>query len=224
MGIFVTEGNVSFPLSVFYVAPITKIIMKRNLFVFLFFCAFVLFVQAQVRFGVRAAMNTSGVSVSGKGDATHLFDKNVTGLQFGVVLESMVKDQFGIETGLLYSERGMKSQGGNKTQNSYIDLPVNLKVKFPISETVKIFLHAGPYVSARIAGDGNFDQMKDDVNKQWKARSFGTGVNFGAGLELFRFVQLGANYGLAMTDNYRASDGTYTVKDRTWSATAALFF
>lgn len=198
--------------------------MKKYFFVLLCLSAFAFSAHSQLRFGVRGGVNLSGVSVSGNDGVNQFVDKNVTGFQLGASLEWMIKDRFGLESGLLYSERGMKFRGGDRTKNGYIDLPVNLRAKFPVSKAVKAFVNAGPYISFRISGDDNFKGISDDISHQWKAQTFGAGLNFGGGVELFHFLQIGANYGLAMTDNYRESDGTYKVKDRTWSATATVYF
>lgn len=198
--------------------------MKRNLSILLFLLLLSSSAYSQLRFGVRGGLNLSGVSVSGNDGINDFVDKNVTGFHLGASLEWMIHERFGLESGLLYSERGMKFRGGERNKNGYLDLPVNIRVKFPVSKTVKPFLNAGPYISFRISGDDNFSAISDDVSSQWKAETFGAGLNFGGGVELFGFLQIGANYGLAMTDNYKESNGTYKVKDRTWSATAAVYF
>ncbi len=198
--------------------------MKKYFLVLVCLSMFALSASSQLRFGVKGGLNLSGVSVSGNDGFNEILDKNVTGFQLGASLEWMIKGGFGLESGLLYSERGMKFRGGDRPKNGYIDLPVNLRYKYTLSKTVKPFVNAGPYISLRISGDGNFDQIWNEVDQQWKAQSFGAGLNFGGGVELFHFLQLGANYGLAMTDNYKESDGNYKVKDRTWSITAAVYF
>lgn len=195
--------------------------MKKYFLVLVCLSMFALSASSQLRFGVKGGLNLSGVS--GK-NIDNFVDKNVTGFQLGASLEWMIKGGFGLESGLLYSERGMKFRGGDRPKNGYIDLPVNIRFKYPLSKTVQPFVNAGPYISLRISGDGNFDQIWNEVDQQWKAQSFGAGLNFGGGVELFHFLQLGANYGLAMTDNYKESDGNYKVKDRTWSITAAVYF
>jgi len=63
---------------------------------------------------------------------------------------------------------------------------------------------------------------------QWKTKKFGVGLNFGAGVELFRHLQVGVNYQLALNDDY----SNFTIdelkglkaKTRIWSLTAAYLF
>lgn len=195
--------------------------MKKYFFVFVCLSMFALSAHSQLRFGVKGGLNLSGVSGKNIDD---FVDKNVTGFQLGASLEWMIVDQFGLEGGVSYSERGMKFKGGDRNKIGYIDVPVNLRFKFPVSKTVKPYVNAGPYISFKISGDDNFDGMQGSVSDQWKAQSFGAGLNFGGGVEFLGFLQIGANYGLAMTDNYKESDGNYKVKDRTWSITAAVYF
>lgn len=195
--------------------------MKKYFLVFVCLSMFTLSAYSQLRFGVKGGLNLSGVSGKNIDD---FVDKNVTGFQLGASLEWMIFEQFGLEGGLSYSERGMKFKGGDRNKIGYIDVPVNVRAKFPVSKTIKPYVNAGPYISFKISGDDNFDGMKGSVNDQWKAQSFGAGLNFGAGVEFLGFLQIGANYGLAMTDNYKESNGNYKVKDRTWSVTAAVYF
>ena len=195
--------------------------MKKYFLVLVCLSLFAFSAHSQLRFGVKGGLNLSGVSGKNIDD---FVDKNVTGFQLGASLEWMIVEQFGLEGGLSYSERGMKFKGGDRNKTGYIDVPVNVRAKFPVSKTIKPYVNAGPYISFKISGDDNFDVMKGAVNDQWKAQSFGAGLNFGAGVEFLGFLQIGANYGLAMTDNYKESNGNYKVKDRTWSVTAAVYF
>lgn len=195
--------------------------MKKYFLVLVCLSLFAFSAHSQLRFGVKGGLNLSGVSGKNIDD---FVDKNVTGFQLGASLEWMIFEQFGLESGLSYSERGMKFKGGDRNKTGYIDVPVNVRAKFPVSKTIKPYVNAGPYISFKISGDDNFDVMKGAVNDQWKAQSFGAGLNFGAGVEFLGFLQIGANYGLAMTDNYKESNGNYKVKDRTWSVTAAVYF
>lgn len=195
--------------------------MKKYFLVLVCLGLFALSAHSQLRFGVKGGLNLSGVSGNNVDD---FVDNNVTGFQLGASLEWMIKGKYGLEGGLSYSERGMKFKGGDRNNVGYIDVPVNFRVKFPVSKTVKPYVNAGPYISFKISGDDNFDGMKGSVDDQWKAQSFGAGLNFGGGVEFLGFLQIGANYGLGMTDNFKESDGDYKVKDRTWSVTATVYF
>lgn len=195
--------------------------MKKIAFILLFFSLIVVSAHSQVRLGVRGGVNISGVS----GDNIDEFvDNNFTGFHVGPTIEWTIGGLFGIEGAVLYSEKGIKFKDRGDNKNGYIDVPVSLKYKLGAFPVVKPFIDAGPYISFKVSGDDNFDGFKDGIENQWKAKSFGAGLNFGAGVELFSFLQIKANYGLGLTENYKASDGNYSVKSRTWSASAAVYF
>lgn len=195
--------------------------MKKILVLFLFISLFTFTSQAQIRFGVKAGMNISGVSGDNIGD---FVDNNLTGFHIGPTVEWLVNGKMGFDGSVLYSQKGIKFKDEDSHRTGFIDVPVNLKYRFPLIGPVKPYLAAGPYISFRVSGDSKFDVIKDDIEGQWKAKSFGAGLNFGAGVELFNFVQVGANYGLGLTDNYKLSDGKYSVKERVWSITAGVYF
>ncbi|MDU1903735.1 MAG: porin family protein [Dysgonomonas sp.] len=178
-------------------------------------------VQAQVRMGVKAGVNISKVSGDNISD---FVDNNLTGFHVGPTVEWLINGQFGLEGGLLYSEKGIKFKERKANRVGFIEVPIDLKYRFETGSIVKPYISAGPYISFKVSGDGKFSGMTDDVVDQWKAKSFGGGLNFRAGVELFNFLQVGAQYQLGLTDNYKADDGHYSVKERIWSASAAVYF
>ena len=66
--------------------------------------------------------------------------------------------------------------------------------------------------------------MQDDI----RAKEFQAGANIGLGLELFRILQVGVNYGVQLTDNYAVEQPNWEKplngKTETWSISAALYF
>lgn len=195
--------------------------MKKILFLIVIAGLFSITAQAQIRFGVKGGVNISGVSGDNISD---FVDNNVTGFHIGPTIEWLVNGQIGAEGSVLYSEKGIKFKGDDTHRTGYIEVPVSLKYRFPLEGAVKPYLSAGPYISFRVSGDDTFGAIRDGIEDQWKAKSFGAGLNFGAGVELFKFVQVGANYGLGLSDNYKLSDGNYSVKERVWSITTGVYF
>lgn len=195
--------------------------MKKSAILFVIFIMTTVAGYSQIRFGIRGGVNISSVS----GDNIDSFiEDNLTGFQVGPTAEWLFNGSFGFEGALLYSEKGIKFKDRSKNKTGYLDLPVGVKWRFNVTENVKPFIDAGPYISFKISGDDNFDGIKDDVVDQWKAKNFAAGLHFGAGVELIKFLQVKVNYGLGLTDNYKASDGEYSVKDRTWSLSTAIYF
>lgn len=106
----------------------------------------------------------------------------------------------------------------------YLEIPLSLKYRLNAIESVRPFLSAGPYINFKVSGDDNFDAMTGGIKDQWKTKSFGAGLTFGAGVEFLQFLQVSARYDLGMTDNYEESNGKYSVQDRTWSVVVGVFF
>ncbi len=196
--------------------------MKKRVFFIGVFCLLVATVsnaQAPFRLGVKAGANIADVSLSNSSFSTG----NMTGFEVGPMLEwLMIKNHFGIDAAVLYSQRGIKIDDVSDIKIDknvgYLDIPVNLKWVIGSAHNFKPYLSAGPYISFNLSGK--------DISDQWEAESFGAGMNFGAGIQLFRFLQVGANYGVSLTDDYKTIKGTtdYTAKSRTWSITAAVLF
>ena len=145
--------------------PVLKLIMKTKflLIITLFFSGFA-FAQDAVSFGVRAGITSSGI----RGDASNSLNKLVdmtngyvktadrTGFFAGVNANIPISENFSIEPGLNYTQKGYDLKGdiaikgldflGANAKASlvtqYIDLPVLLKGNFG-----GLILFAGPQVS-----------------------------------------------------------------------------
>lgn len=179
--------------------------------------------SAQLKFGVKGGLNISSVHFS----SDLLKADNVTGFQIGPMIETTIPlIGVGLDAAILYSQKGMDMKSGTGISTSvktdYIDVPVNFKWKFGLP-IVKAYLTAGPYVGFRVGGDKFWD-VPGNVIGQVKAKNFSAGLNFGAGVELIRHLQVGFNYGLGLTDNYSAEKIDLNAKNRGWSVTAAILF
>ncbi|MDL2278146.1 PorT family protein [Parabacteroides sp. OttesenSCG-928-G07] len=177
--------------------------------------------QAQLRFGVKGGVNISTISFS-----KDIIDAdNTTGFHLGPMIEANIPLLgMGFDLALLYSQKGM-GVGDNSYHTDYIDIPLNLKWKFGLP-IIKGYLAAGPYASFRVGGEKKWDHLMN----QFKAKSFGAGLNFGAGVEIISHLQVGLNYELGLTNNFSAKPITSssveekTGKNRGWSITAAILF
>lgn len=178
--------------------------------------------HAQISFGVKGGVNISSVKLS-----KDIIDSdNVTGFHIGPMVE-MIAPVLGVgfDAAILYSQKGIDTQWESITTD-YIDVPVNFKWKFGLP-VLKAYVAAGPYVGFRVGGDKLWE-MPGSVVGQIKAKSFGAGVNIGAGIELIRHLQVGINYGLGLTENYsiykEGDSSEAEAKHRTWSISAAILF
>ncbi|MDR0698511.1 MAG: PorT family protein [Tannerella sp.] len=181
--------------------------------------------DAQLRFGVKGGVNVA----KAKFEKKYFKSGNITGFHVGPTLEGMVgQGGIGIETAVLYSQKGFNSDNG-KVRNAYMEIPLHLKFKLGLP-LVNPYVAVGPYIDIRIAGDKKWDVSKttEGIIHQIKTKSFGAGLDFSAGAEVFKNLQLGITYSLGLTDNYE----TFNVKDiesykgkaHTWSVNATIFF
>lgn len=165
--------------------------------------------QAGLKWGLKAGMNLSSISTDAEDNL-----KNYTGFQVGPIAEFTVPlIGLGFDAAVLYSQRGFKS-GDTSHKLGYLDIPVNLKYKVGLLNLVGAYATAGPYLSYKLSESDAFK------NKDWKDSQFG--LNFGLGVEVLSKLQVGANYQLGLTDDYKVGNDSY--KNSTWTISAAYFF
>ena len=182
--------------------------------------------QAGVRVGVKGGVNLANATINTDAIKT----SNFTGFQVGPIMEISGLTGLGLDFAILYSQHGLKYQASSLDDTKTVttlDIPVNLKVKFSLSEAFKCFLTAGPYINFKVDDQTSFS----DIKTAWLNKNFGTGLNFGAGFELLKHLQIGVNYQLALNDDYsnfiNSEDfihSDFKAKSRIWSITAAYFF
>ena len=182
--------------------------------------------QAQLKWGAKAGVNLSSISTNGD---FYKNSDNYTGFQVGPMMEFTVPIVgIGVDAALLYSQTGFVVD--DKTvKNGNLLVPVNLKYKLSLLDLVGAYATAGPYIGLKLFGDDKKFDTSSAINKI-ESESFGAGLNFGLGVELLGKLQVGANYQLGLTEDYKsfqdASLGgkVFGEKTRVWSITAAFFF
>lgn len=186
---------------------------------------------SQLRFGLRGEVGLNKVSFP----ATDLKGENLNSFKLGPTVEVMLPAMdFGIEASVLYNNNRMNveylssdaetSWKELKVTNHFIDIPVNFKYKFGLISPIKIYAAAGPYARIHVAGDDiKFNDVVDDA----KAKAFEAGLNLGLGVELFKKLAVGVNYGLQLTDNYSVNkpewEDAFNNKDGIWSIQATFY-
>lgn len=210
----------------------TKKMIRSSLFI-LIASMFTTSLFGQIRFGVKADVGLNNPRFNSEA----LKVENMTSYSIGPSIEAMFPFaviDFGIEASLLYNDNRMTvanltdgaSATSNEVSNRYLYLPLNAKIKFGLGMLpLRMYAVAGPYASYLISGDGIDLQ---DVQADIKAKEFQAGANIGLGLELFRMLQVGVNYGVQLTDNYAVEQPNWNDplngKSDTWSISAALYF
>ena len=181
--------------------------------------------NAQFKFGVKGGLNV----VNAKFSKDVIDADNITGFQLGPSLEGMFgRGGLGFDLSLLYSQKGFKAKD-DKVRNDFLEVPLNLKFKLGLP-LVNPFIAFGPYAALRITGNEN-KTLKENASlvvDQVKTQSFGAGLNFSAGAEIFDHLQVGITYGWGLTDDYKSFDkndlDSYKGRVHTWQITAAYFF
>jgi hypothetical protein len=209
----------------------TKTII-RNGVVLLLLTMFSVPAFSQIRFGIKADVGLNNPSFSS--DALKV--ENMTSYSIGPSIEAMLLPlgvaDLGIEASLLYNDNRMTvsrltgGEGEKDVSNRYLTLPVNAKLKFGLGALpLRLYAAAGPYAGYLISGD---EISIPDISADVKARDFQAGVNVGVGFEVLRFIQVGVNYRVQLTDNYSVDQPDWrdplNGKSETWNLTGTIYF
>ncbi|MBC7946805.1 MAG: OmpA family protein [Chitinophagaceae bacterium] len=172
-----------------------------------------------------------------------------TGVHFGFIanLSLNSKQSFVFQPGLLYFNKGRKyaarfDTAVNQTlsihaseHTNYLEIPLNLVVKFKLSKTARFIIGAGPYASFFYTGktktetiskygDYTLEENKDPGigDGPGKYATMDYGVNGLAGFEFGR-VFLTANYSRGLKDFYQPDGYTGTLRHQVIGITLGVF-
>jgi hypothetical protein len=190
------------------------------------------------KISVKAGLNLANMTAKDDSKTYSSDYKTLAGFQVGATVEFPVSEKFGIETGLLFSTKGFKSDVASTKvtfATSYLDIPINAKVYFG-SGTTKVYGAFGPYIGIGIGGkvksetsfggatiktDKNIEFGTDKAKSDLKRVDFG--VALGLGLE-FNALQVGVSYGLGLANLAVDTSGGTKVKNKVFSVTVAYRF
>lgn len=184
---------------------------------------------AQFRFGVKAGANMTAV----KFDNKFFRSDNFIGFHVGPMVEYMPQLGIGADAAILFTQKGFQADDKN-VKIQYIEVPVNVKGKWSLSRSIAPFAAAGPYVGFLV---GNKEQSINIIANQIfenkgtiQSSRVAAGVNFSAGVEVKRKIQVGATYNWGLTKDFKTfntkkPDDTIGIgKHRTWVVSVALLF
>jgi len=211
--------------------------MKKTMLVLCVTLLSVAAVNAQgFRVGVRAGFNASSIrnlpelTADGGGVVADAKNYYLPGFQAGVMAQYMLTSQFGLESGLYYSQLGIKQEANilgltitAKTNPSYLQLPLTALYKFDAGLGLFLYPQAGVYLGYGIGGktkmgDLSFDFFTDDVNR------FDAGLTFGFNVEHSNFV-IGLGYDLGLLKiNKESYSGMDDYKHANIKVTLGYFF
>lgn len=181
--------------------------------------------QSQVRVGLKGGLNVSTVTFS-----EDIFDgDNRIGFFIGPMAEfSIPLLGLGVDVAALYSQtdaRASVSYEGETASTSNtlksVEIPVNLKWNFGLGSTAGVYVAAGPQFGFNI-GSGHFAEAFD-------METCYTTFNVGAGVKLFRHVQVGLNYNFGISKMAKTVSEDYegpeiNMKKNTWQVSLAYMF
>ena len=185
-----------------------------------------MFTTARSQVYVQGGVNLANITKNKSGGTSN--NNLLTTFNAGILGRFNLSDALDLETGLLLDGRGSKtnnyltsSTDDNYIKSSfnplYLEVPLNLVVRFPLEKKTNIFVNAGPYIAMGIAGKSKVDtkafgqtstSMNDikftstdptDNNQGAydRLKRFDYGVNVGAGVDLGKLL-LKVNYGLGL--------------------------
>ena len=181
-----------------------------------------------LRFGVKAGVNVNEMKFN-----ESAFDaSNRSGFTGGVTLQFVAPIlNIGVDASVMYTHRQNRiyftedgETEGITSNSDYIEIPVNFRwnISVPlISKVVTPYLFTGP--------DFSFLMSNKNVKNAWSTRTFALGWNFGLGLRFVDHLEIGASYGLGITNSASADNALYGKnladgKNRFWTITAAWLF
>lgn len=174
------------------------------------------------QFGIKAGINYANVNSSDDIDKD-----NIIRYQFGVVAKTERDGLLQGQAAILFSQRGYKINfGGLSGTNriSYIDIPLDLVLKFGLSDDSGILVLGGPYFSYAVNSrfvDSDGSILNGFKSASYNVKRFDSGFNLGAGVDFSNF-RITGTYTYGLTDNGSTTSGTAT--NRVFVLAGALFF
>ena len=203
--------------------------MKKTMLVLFVTLLSVATVSAQgFRAGVRVGFNASSIT-----NFPEIVGKNyyLPGFQAGVMAQYLLTPQFGLESGLYYSQLGIKQKTeilgvsiSTSQKPSYLQLPLTVLYKFDAGLGLFLYPQAGVYLGYGLGGKvkvgdaASVDYFNDDVNR------FDAGLTFGFNVEHSKFV-IGLGYDLGLLKiNKESYTGIDDIKNANIKVTLGYFF
>lgn len=160
------------------------------------------FSQPSIELGLEGGLNLANVSITPSQTSN-----SRTGLIVGGVIDIGISNSIGVTGGLRYIMKGFQvtNQGFTFTDKlNYLEVPVLLKVKFPLTE-IKPYVIGGPVLGIRVSASeeqsGGGQSADVDASNAYESIDFG--LLFGAGMD-FKvapktdlFIQGGYSFGLS---------------------------
>lgn len=191
--------------------------MRSKLFLVLFLLGYTLSGYAQL--GIKAGVNLANeIKSFSQQDLQEGFStKNLTGYQIGLVYQAMPKKSgLGVEIGALLSQKGSAFSDTTNivdairegyTELNYFEVPFNLRYRLTLG-FVGVYGFGGLYAGYAMTG-----KVVDEIKNISENETFSSfterldyGINFGAGIEVFNKIQLGATWSQGFKNTAGSND------------------
>lgn len=198
-------------------------------------------VHAQTNFGIKGGFNAARTS-NANGDVT---TEMLPSFHAGLVADIGITEMFSVRTGLDLQGKGRKYTYLNNNEYSenplYVELPVNFTVNFPLGAT-KIYVGAGPYISAGVAGKvketltntsreitwGNDDPVNNPSGDRFSGmyKRFDAGANIIGGVTFNDRFGINLQYGMGLVNSIpgESTSSDYSRKHRVFGVGGVVYF
>lgn len=193
----------------------------------------VLPVGAQVKFGVKAGVNLSQMSM----DKDVFNTSNRAGFFMGPTLKvGLPVLGLGLDMSALYNRQEAKVEGINNKVNTVLKqqqliVPVNVKYGIGVGSIANVFVFAGPQIAFNIGDKVKRISEFQDQAAQWTLQSSNFSVNAGLGMTVATHFQVTANYnvGVGKTgditwENVKENAVSRKTQGSSWCVGLAYFF
>lgn len=195
------------------------------------------------KFGLEAGLNFANM-LNKNDDITSSDEyKSKMGFQIGPIVEFSLTNLFSLETGVLFSTKGFKTEDSGTTfgidwetesrfKLNYLDIPVNLRAGYDIG-SIKVIGNIGPYIGIALSGKEKIERTVDgdtEINEyelqigsdkgEDNIKRTDFGLNIGASAAYKEF-EVGLNYGLGIANLSPSTDNGTKFKNRVFSITFA---
>lgn len=209
--------------------------MKKNVLSLVMVLAMfaVLPVGAQVKFGVKAGVNLSQMSM----DKDVFNTSNRAGFFMGPTLKvGLPVLGLGLDMSALYNRQEAKVEGINNKVNTVLKqqqliVPVNVKYGIGVGSIANVFVFAGPQIAFNIGDKVKRISEFQDQAAQWTLQSSNFSVNAGLGMTVATHFQVTANYnvGVGKTgditwENVKENAVSRKTQGSSWCVGLAYFF
>lgn len=172
--------------------------------------------QAQVKFGVKAGLNVTQMSLS----QDVVSKSNQEGFFVGPTVKvTLPLVGLGVDASALYDQRDAKF-GDEKVSQRSINVPINLRYGIGLGSLASVYLAAGPQFGFNI-GQKNYGE------DGFKFKDSNFSVNVGAGVSVISHLEVGFTYNIAVgkTGELSWTDGAkINARANSWQVSAAYYF